>query len=147
MLLTCNMLRMICTTCIIFLLEPAALMLMLTLKHLFVPLFRSLSLPLPLSRSFSPSLSPSPSFSLCLLTSLVHYWWFRLLSVLWLLWGSHRHRSNWWVFWTTGKWKKERKNRCVSYNVSYCQWPVPSLSLSCVLSVCLNGMFMCTLIL
>ena len=52
-----------------------------------------------------PTLSPLLSLS----TSAVHCC-FRLLSVLWLLWGSNRHHSNRWIFWTTGKWKKGKKS-------------------------------------
>lgn len=121
---------MYCAVCIIFLLKEnsASLMLRLTLKPLLIPL----------------SLS---SFSIPL--SLVHYWWFRLHSVLWLLWGSHRHRSNRWVFWTTGKWKKEknRKKDVLPVMSLFCQSSILSLTLSCVFSVCLSVVFTYTPIL
>lgn len=102
---------------------------------------------LMLSLMLKPLLTPSPLHPLLFVsTSLVHYWWFRLYSVLWLLWGSYRHRSNWWVFWTTGKWKKEKKRtRCVSCIVSFCH---PACSSLCLVCVCgLSVVFTCTQIL
>lgn len=81
--------------------------------------------------SLHPTLSP-----LSLSTSLVHYWWFRLLSVLWLLWGSHRHHSNRWVFWTTGKWKKEKKKDVFPVMSLFVSHPShPSVRLACCLCV------------
>lgn len=62
-----------------------------------------------------PFLSDPPTSTSTLPT--VHYWWFRLLTVLWLLWGTHRHRTNGWVCRAPGKWnRKERK--CVLLRVS-----------------------------
>lgn len=69
----------------------------------------------------------------CLSTSPVPYWWFRLLSVLWLLWRSYRHHSNWWVYWTTGKWKGWEGDKFCDR--STCQW---SFSPADLCDVCMS---------